>query len=32
VITVHPAKSGAAYGECLTCTVIINGRETKPKQ
>jgi uncharacterized protein DUF6152 len=31
VINVHPSKTGAAVGECLSCTVIVNGKETKPK-
>jgi uncharacterized protein DUF6152 len=31
VINVHPSKTGAAVGECLSCTVIVNGVETKPK-
>ncbi len=31
VINVHPSKTGAAVGECLSCTVIVNGIETKPK-
>jgi hypothetical protein len=30
VIHVHPSKSGAAVGECLSCTIIINGKEAKP--
>jgi Family of unknown function (DUF6152) len=31
VINVHPSKTGAAVGECLSCTVIVNGKETKPR-
>jgi hypothetical protein len=31
VIAVHPSKTGAAVGECLSCTVVVNGVETKPK-
>ena len=31
VINVHPSKTGAAVGECLSCTVTVNGRETKPR-
>ena len=31
VINVHPSKTGAAVGECLSCTVVVNGKETKPK-
>jgi hypothetical protein len=31
VINVHPSKTGSAVGECLSCTVIVNGKETKPK-
>jgi uncharacterized protein DUF6152 len=31
VINVHPSKTGASVGECLSCTVIVNGRETKPR-
>src|SRR5437868_3275579 len=31
VINVHPSKTGAAVGECLSCTVIVNGKETKPQ-
>lgn len=30
-ISVHPSKTGAAVGECLSCTVIVNGKETKPR-
>jgi hypothetical protein len=30
-ISVHPSKTGAAVGECLSCTVVVNGKETKPK-
>ena len=30
VINVHPSKTGSAVGECLSCTVIVNGKETKP--
>ena len=30
VINVHPSRTGAAVGECLSCTVIVNGEETKP--
>jgi hypothetical protein len=32
VINVHPSKAGAAVGECLSCTVVVNGKETKPRQ
>jgi hypothetical protein len=32
VINVHPSKTGAAVGECLSCTVVVNGKETKPKE
>ena len=31
VINVHPSKTGAAVGECLSCTVIVNGKESKPR-
>jgi hypothetical protein len=31
VINVHPSKTGAAVGECLSCTVVVNGVETKPR-
>jgi hypothetical protein len=31
VINVHPSRTGAAVGECLSCTVIVNGKETKPR-
>jgi hypothetical protein len=31
VINVHPSKTGAAVGECLSCTVSVNGKETSPK-
>src|SRR5436190_20560406 len=31
VINVHPSKTGAAVGECLSCTVVVNGKETKPR-
>ena len=31
VVNVHPSKTGAAVGECLSCTVIVNGKETKPR-
>jgi Family of unknown function (DUF6152) len=31
VINVHPSKTGAAVGECLSCTVVVNGKETRPK-
>jgi hypothetical protein len=31
VINVHPSRVGAAVGECLTCTVVVNGLEIKPK-
>jgi uncharacterized protein DUF6152 len=31
VINVHPSKTGAAVGECLSCTVVVNGKETKPQ-
>jgi hypothetical protein len=31
-INVHPSKAGAAVGECLSCTVVVNGVETKPRQ
>ena len=31
VINVHPSKTGSAVGECLSCTVIVNGKETKPR-
>jgi hypothetical protein len=31
VINVHPSKTGAAVGECLSCTVIVNGKETRPQ-
>ena len=31
VINVHPSKTGASVGECLSCTVIVNGKETKPR-
>jgi hypothetical protein len=31
VINVHPSRAGAAVGECLSCTVIVNGKETKPR-
>lgn len=29
VINVHPSKTGSAVGECLSCAVIVNGKETK---
>jgi hypothetical protein len=32
VIHVHPSKTGAAIGECLSCTVIINGKATGAKR
>lgn len=32
IINVHPSKAGTAVGECLSCTVIVNGKETKPRQ
>ena len=32
VINVHPSKAGAPVGECLSCTVVVNGVETKPRQ
>ena len=31
VMNVHPSKTGASVGECLSCTVIVNGKETKPR-
>lgn len=31
VMNVHPSKTGASIGECLSCTIIVNGKETKPK-
>lgn len=31
VLNVHPSKTGAAVGECLSCTVIVNGKKTKPQ-
>ena len=31
VLNVHPSKTGASVGECLSCTVIVNGKETKPR-
>jgi hypothetical protein len=31
VIDVHPSRTGAPVGECLSCTVIVNGKETKPR-
>jgi uncharacterized protein DUF6152 len=31
VINVHPSRVGAAVGECLACTVVVNGQEVKPK-
>ena len=31
VINVHPSKTGAAVGECLSCSVTVNGKETKPR-
>jgi hypothetical protein len=31
VIAVHPSKAGAPVGECLSCTVTINGKEVKPR-
>jgi len=31
VINVHPSRTGSAVGECLSCTVIVNGKETKPR-
>jgi hypothetical protein len=32
VIHVHPSRAGTAVGECLSCTVVVNGKETKPRQ
>ena len=32
VIHVHPSRAGTAVGECLSCTVVVNGKETKPGQ
>ena len=32
IINVHPSKAGAAVGECLSCTVTVNGKEIKPRQ
>jgi hypothetical protein len=32
VIQVHPSRAGTAVGECLSCTVVVNGKETKPRQ
>jgi hypothetical protein len=31
VINVHPSRTGSAVGECLSCTVVVNGKETKPR-
>jgi hypothetical protein len=31
-IHVHPSRAGTAVGECLSCTVVVNGKETKPRQ
>ena len=31
-IAVHPSKTGAAVGECLSCTVVVNGKEIKPRE
>jgi Family of unknown function (DUF6152) len=31
-INVHPSRAGTAVGECLSCTVVVNGKETKPRQ
>ncbi len=29
VMNVHPSKAGSAVGECLSCAIIVNGKETK---
>ena len=31
IINVHPSRAGTAVGECLSCTVVVNGKETKPR-
>lgn len=31
VINVHPSKTGSAVGECLNCTVIVNGKNIQIK-
>ena len=31
VMNVHPSKTGASVGECLRCTIIVNGKGTKPR-
>jgi hypothetical protein len=32
IINVHPSRAGTPVGECLSCTVVVNGVETKPRQ
>jgi hypothetical protein len=32
IIHVHPSRAGTAVGECLSCTVVVNGKETKPRE